>query len=274
VINFRDWPLEKAMEYHDPFEIVERLVKPERNNNNDKGAREFWWRFLRPRPELYATIAGLSRVLVAVRVSAHHCIAFAPAGIVYSDRLVVFALEQGAHLALLASTIHDSWAHRPGSTTHETRSTYFPERSFETFPFPPLIESLESIGERYNSYLRDVMAARREGLTATYNRFHSPKEVSQDIAHLRALHVEMDHAVAAAYGWSDLDLDHGFHESKQAIRYTISEAARREVLDRLLALNHERYAQEQATLGSALQPGRKRKKRERATDQAGFFEDR
>ena len=33
----------------------------------------------------------------------------------------------------------------------------------------------------------------------------------------------MDRAVAAAYGWSDLDLSHGFHETKQGVRYTISD---------------------------------------------------
>ena len=54
----------------------------------------------------------------------------------------------------------------------------------------------------------------------------------------------MDKAVAAAYGWSDLDLGHGFHETKQGTRFTISESARREVLARLLKLNHERYAEE------------------------------
>jgi hypothetical protein len=56
----------------------------------------------------------------------------------------------------------------------------------------------------------------------------------------------MDEAVAKAYGWDDLDLAHGFHETKQGVRYTISEAARREVLGRLLKLNHERYAEEVA----------------------------
>ena len=50
--------------------------------------------------------------------------------------------------------------------------------------------------------------------------------------------------VPAAYGWSDLNLDHGFHETKQGVRFTISEPARREVLQRLLKLNHERYAEE------------------------------
>ena len=60
----------------------------------------------------------------------------------------------------------------------------------------------------------------------------------------RELHVEMDNAVAAAYGWGDLDLGHGFHETPQGVRYTISEEARREVLARLLRLNHERYEEE------------------------------
>ena len=34
------------------------------------------------------------------------------------------------------------------------------------------------------------------------------------------------------------------HTTKQGERYTLSEPARRTVLDRLLALNHQRYAEE------------------------------
>lgn len=269
VINFHDWPLERAREYPDCFEIVERLVKPERDRNNRKARRERWWQFAERASDLYATIAGLDRVLVAVRVSAHHGIAFAPGRIVYADRLVVFALDKSSHFALLASTIHDAWVHRPGSTTHETRNTYFPDRGFETFAFSESIQLLESIGERYCSHRNDVMADRREGLTVTYNRFHSQHDVSHDVAALRALHVEMDHAVAAAYGWTDLELGHGFHETKQGIRYTISEAARRTVLDRLLALNHERYAAEQAA--PAARPKPKAKARKRAPERPGLF---
>ena len=90
------------------------------------------------------------------------------------------------------------------------------------------------------------MLANQEGLTKTYNRFHDPHEHSADILKLRELHKEMDEAVAHAYGWDDLALGHGFHETKQGMRYTISEAARREVLDRLLLLNHERHEEEVA----------------------------
>ena len=42
----------------------------------------------------------------------------------------------------------------------------------------------------------------------------------------------------------DLDLGPGFHATKQGVRFTVNERARREILDRLLLLNHERYREE------------------------------
>ena len=45
-------------------------------------------------------------------------------------------------------------------------------------------------------------------------------------------------------GWADLELGHDFHETKQGVRFTISEPARRQLLQRLLELNHERYSEE------------------------------
>ncbi len=113
------------------------------------------------------------------------------------------------------------------------------------------------------------MLANSTGLTDTYNRFHDPGETSADIQKLRDLHVEMDQAVAAAYGWTDLDLGHGFHETKQGVRLTISEPARREVLQRLLKLNHERYAEEvKQGLHNKKRKGTKSKGRGRKTKAA------
>jgi hypothetical protein len=134
---------------------------------------------------------------------------------------------------------------------------YAPSDCFETFPFPSSFDGLDAIGERYHEHRRQVMLARQEGLTKTYNRFHDPKETSDDIQTLRDLHVEMDRAVLDAYrqspgeahiweGFGPDDLEHGFHETKQGLRFTVSEHARRELLDRLLELNHKRYAEEVA----------------------------
>ena len=114
------------------------------------------------------------------------------------------------------------------------------------------------------------MMERNEGLTRTYRRFHTDSESSSDIQKLRDLHVEMDKAVAAAYGWSDLDLGHGFHETKQGIRFTISESARREVLARLLKLNHERYAEEVAQGLHEKRKGGKGRGKMKAANEADF----
>lgn len=245
VINFRDWPVERAMQYPGCFEIVERLVKPEREKNNRKVRRERWWQFAERASELYERIAGLQRVLVVSLVNNHLGFGVVPTAQVFAHRLAVIVSSSFTVFALFQSHVHYYWAWTYSSTMRRDIN-YSPSDCVETFPFPPRLDSMENIGQRYHNHRQQTMAVRREGLTATYNRFHSPNEVSRDMATLRALHVEMDNAVAAAYGWTHLDLGHGFHETKQGIRFTISEAARREVLDRLLALNHERYAQEQA----------------------------
>jgi hypothetical protein len=157
----------------------------------------------------------------------------------------VIADDRWSVFAVLSSSLHEVWA-RFYSSTLETRLKYIISDAFETFAFPEEIERLEDFGKNYGEYRSETMLVRQEGLTTTYNLFHNPDEHAADITRLRELRVELDRAVAAAYGWDDLDLAHGFHQTAQGVRFTTSEAARREVLDRLLRLNHERYAEEVA----------------------------
>ena len=89
------------------------------------------------------------------------------------------------------------------------------------------------------------MLARQAGLTATYNLVHDPACTDTDIVGLRALHRDIDQAVFDAYGWTDLDPVHDHVETRQGIRWTIDPLTRQEMLDRLLELNHRRYAEQQ-----------------------------
>jgi hypothetical protein len=281
VINFHDWALDAehddpkkpkgapyAADYPDCLAIVEDKVKPEREKNNNKQRREIWWRFTRPTTELYDAIAECDRVLVAVQTSKFLSISFQPTGIVYSHMTVVFALDDYASFSILNASWHTDWVVEYCSSL-ETRLRYIPTDGFETFPFPTSTPTLEEIGEKYYTHRQTIMQTRQEGLTKTYNRFHNPDETDSDIEHLRQLHIEMDYAVAAAYGWTDLlpsqragGLEHDFHETKQGLRFTISETVRREVLDRLLQLNHERYAEEVAAgLHDKKKKGKSRKKK-------------
>ena len=100
------------------------------------------------------------------------------------------------------------------------------------------------------------MQERNIGLTSLYNLFHDSGDRSEDVVRLRRLHVEIDGAAAAAFRWDDLDLSHGFQTTRQGVRYTIAESGRRVVLERLLALNHQRHAQEaQAPVGEKRSEG-------------------
>jgi len=125
---------------------------------------------------------------------------------------------------------------------------YTPSDVFETLPLPNLTAELRELGDRLDTYRRDVMLSRRSGLTKTYNLVHDPGCADLDIIELREIHRAIDAATVRAYGWDDLlgQLDHGFRPAGRETRYTIGPAAQREILDRLLELNHERYAEEVA----------------------------
>lgn len=238
-----DYPHTVAADFAAPLAIVEERVKEERLGKNDKTARKYWWRFLRPRPELYNAIEGMTEVLVCPRVSKYLSFCFCPTEVVMSEQVVVIASESFARFCLFQSALHEAWTSFYQSSL-ETRGRYTPSDCVDTFAFPVTEEDLVGVGKLYYMQRQQIMKDTRSGLTDTYNRLNDSDETAAAIQKLRDLHVKMDVAVAAAYGWSDLDLDHDFHDTKQGTRFTISEAARREILQRLLKLNHERYAEE------------------------------
>ena len=94
------------------------------------------------------------------------------------------------------------------------------------------------------------MLRRDLGLTKLYNLINRSSMITDasdpDVALMRAIHVELDEAVMDAYGWSEIKLVHGFHTYRQMERWTVSPAARVEILDRLLEENHRRAAEEEA----------------------------
>ncbi len=243
IIFFGGMSLQDAQAFPFCLGIVEKRVKPYRETVKRKAHRISWWQYGDRRPGLYSAISKLNRVLVVGLTSKHLAFEFVPTDYVYDQTTVVVASSSDGDFAVLSSSLHQHWALSFGANLGGT-PRYNPSRCFVPFPFPRYVSSLCRLGESVYSLRREIVQIRQEGLTKTYNRFHDRGEKSEDIVRLRALYVEMDQAVAAAYGWNDLELGHGFHETKQGVRYTISEPARRKVLDRLLALNHERYAEE------------------------------
>ena len=127
-----------------------------------------------------------------------------------------------------------------------TDTRYTPSDVFETFPQPPYSDAVTSAGKTLDTYRSSLMRERRLGLTDVYNLVHDP-DVRSDghIQRLRDLHVELDLVVRDAYGWSEMDLEHGFHRVRgQGVRFTFSPRMADEVLDLLLELNKRCYEAE------------------------------
>ncbi|SFQ49380.1 hypothetical protein SAMN04489713_1426 [Actinomadura madurae] len=247
VVNFRQWEERRASAYRGPYDHVRRLVKPQRALHGEKRAREGWWRFQRTRPELYDSIKELRRVIALALVSKTVMPVLVPNGQVFSHALCVFATDDTVMLALLSSSPHYWWTLSRASTL-ETRVRYTPSDVFETLALPEMTSEMRALGDRLDRFRRDLMLARQAGLTKTYNLVHDPTCLDTDIVELRQIHEMIDEAVCRAYGWDDLipQLDHGHHRVGRETRYTVGPAVQRELVDRLLELNHERYATEVA----------------------------
>ena len=296
VINFWDWPEERAREYELPFEWIEERVKPERQRrkaNGDYALRsplpQRWWQHGDKRPALYHAIGRghhfenhppgwsanqevLRRVIIVTRVSKTLAFSFVPSDWVYSDATVVFASDRGATLAALQSSIHAvfAWQH---SSRLKNDLRYSATDALEPFAFPtsPLSNSLEALGNELDLARRHAMINDNIGLTKLYGRVHSEAVSSKEAIRLRDIQREIDCALADAFGWGNLDLGHGFHEvpylpENDRVRFTISEPARLEVLRRLADLNRKYYRDEvdQGLHGGATGSGQSRGRRSHA----------
>ena len=274
IINFFDWPLSRdtapigyigpvASDFPACLGIVESRVKAGRAMAKRKAYVERWWQYAERCASLYNAVDKLDRVIFHAYTSKHICFSFAPGGIVYAGPHTVIASNHMEHFGIFQSSLHCEWAWEFCSTMRNSGIRFTPS-DVRKFPLPYGRTAAPSVfvaAQKYFDHRAKYMLNCQVGLTDTYNHLHDQSEKSAEIIEFRQLQVEIDKAVASAYGWQDLNLDHGFCETKQGIRYTISDTARREVLDRLLALNHQRHDKEETE--RTAQPAAKRVKRGR-----------
>ena len=236
IIDFgTDMAVEEAALYEAPFEYVKEKVKPARLNNKRRLYAEKWWLHMESRPGMRNALQGLSRYIGTSQISRHRIFSYIDGDVIPDHAIIVFARDDDYTFGILHSRIHEKWALRMG-TQLETRPRYTSTTCFETFPFPrPTEEQREAIAEAARElnrlregWLNPVDAEgepvvfgvdlRRRTLTNLYNEYERH-------TWLVNVHERLDAAVAAAYGW-DADLSD------------------EQVLERLLALNLERYEEQ------------------------------
>ena len=229
IINLGERDLEQCeKKWPTLVSLLSLKVKPERDkpssNADAKRRKEKWWQFERPRPELFASIKDLKKVIAVSQVGKHKGFVFLPSNYVFDQRLVVFPSESYICFALLQSTTHLEWSLCFGGTL-EDRPVYTPSRCFDSFPLPAEQERLFDVnivepssaekdiriaGKRYYEFRCQLMDLYSEGLTKIFNRVNDPRDASQEINTLRTLQDQLDQKLHRLYEWTSLVVKSGF----------------------------------------------------------------
>ncbi len=240
------------------YQWVHERVKPERDASAGRTAdasqyAAFWWLFGKPRPELRKALAGLDRYIATIETARRRYFVFLPERVLPDNMLIAFASSDAFHLGVLSSRIHVTWALAAGSRLgigNDPR--YTKTRCFDPFPFPDAQlaqkNSIRLVGEQLDLHrkrqqalypsltLTDIYAVLEklragEALTEKEKVVHEQGLVSV----LKQIHDDLDAAVFAAYGWPATLTDE-------------------EILERVVALNAERAAEERRGLVRWLRP--------------------
>lgn len=273
--------------------LVER-VKPDRDQNSDRDLREKWWLHRRNNEDLRRATAGLSRYIATIQTAKHRFFVFLEAEILPDDKLIAIGSDEPALLGVLSSSAHITWALAAGATL-EDRPVYNKSTCFDCFPFPlPTSAQQTRIGnlaEQLDAHRKHQRAAHPDlTLTGMYNVLEKLRNgevlsAKERVIHenglvsvLRQLHDEIDAAVLEAYGWSDLlpllRVPHGNDPATPEMsRDEAKRAFDEAILERLVALNAERAAEEARGLVRWLRPEFQNPSAAAAPDQAEIETD-
>jgi hypothetical protein len=233
------------------FQWVSERVRPEREQNNRPTYRENWWTFGEPRSQFRPVLRGLARFIATVETSKHRVFVFLPASTIPDNKLIVIGSDDASMLGCLSSRVHICWALATGATL-EDRPVYVKTTCFDPFPFPACTEDqkqrIRALGEALDAHRKRQQALHPTlTITGMYNvleklRSGEPltekeREIHEQglVSVLKQIHDDLDAAVFEAYGWPA----------------TLNDE---EILERLVALNHERAEEENRGLVRWLRP--------------------
>lgn len=266
---------ELRLRFPEAYQYLLTRVKPERDHNRNRIFREQWWIIGHPRPQFRMAVVGLSRYVVTVETQKHRFFGFVDAAIVPDSTLVTFAADDAYVLGVLSSRLHVAWALAAGGRLGVGNDPrYNKTRCFETFPFPDATEAqkarIRDLAEQIDAHRKRQQAA-FPGLTLTgiYNVLEKlrtgetlttkEKTIHEHglISVLKELHDQLDAAVFEGYGWSDLAprlVGRPGATMPLPDKPADLADAEEELLQRLVALNSQRAAEESRGLVRWLRP--------------------
>lgn len=249
------------------YQYLLEYVKPERGLNRESRTSKKWWLFRRSGADLREAKAGLQAVIATTRTAKHRVFQTISTDVITESKVVAIALESNLQQGVLSSRIHCLFSFVSGGFLGVGNdSTYNHLDCFARFPFPEPPEqqktTIGDLAEKIDQHRKQQQAQYpKQTLTNIYNVLEKlrkeevlnkkEQEVNQQglVSILRELHDELDRQVFAAYGWQDLaEVLVGKPGATTPLPDKSDEQAQaeEELLSRLVALNHERAAEEKA----------------------------
>jgi len=250
--------------------LIER-VKPQRDQERRESRRRNWWLYGESVPKFRRAVVGLSRYIGTTETAKHRSFVFIDGDVFPDQKVRVVVTDDARVLGVLSSGVHVDWAKATGGTL-EDRPVYNNTTCFEPFPFPSddtgltpvLADHIRTLAEQIDAHRKARQAAHEDvTLTGLYNvlaklRAEQPLSTKERLIHehglvavLRSLHDDLDAAVLQAYGWADLQPALADHRPATA---EARAAAVETLLERLVALNAKRAAEEAAGTVRWLRP--------------------
>ena len=200
IIDFGSMPLEQAGRFPRALQILRETVKHEREVSKNRAVERRWWLFGRRVEGLRQAVSGLGRFAAAPSTSKRFSVTWVDSTVVPMNTVCVFAFDDDFTMGLLLSRIHGAWAWSQ-SSTFETRLRYTSASVFETLAWPSSVreEQRDRVAEASQRLLArrsEICLAENIGLTRLYNAVDDGAWTD-----LKALHRELDVAVADCYGW-------------------------------------------------------------------------
>ncbi|MFM6254892.1 MAG: type IIL restriction-modification enzyme MmeI, partial [Dolichospermum sp.] len=204
IIDFNDMSLEDASDYQLPFEHIKTYVKYERDSNRDEKAKNYWWKFLRPRPEMRKAIEFLPFYFAVPCHSKWFIFSRVNKDWLPNNSITVLALDDFYILGILTSNIHRVWV-KAQSSTLKGDTRYTNTTCFETFPFPQtvdikLVQQIRTKTEELHEYRSQQMETKQWGITTLYNKFFT-----EPSSQLYKLHQQLDKLVMSVYQFNPED---------------------------------------------------------------------
>jgi restriction-modification enzyme MmeI-like protein len=243
VIDVREFETEDSLRKAFPkvYQHLKQSVFPERSTNSDPRLRNYWWRFRRSNETYFNAVDHLPRFIATVETTKHRVFIFVDKSELIEHGVIGFGLDDPYVLGILSSAPHVRWTLANGGTL-EDRPRYNKDVCFDTFAFPSPSELLKAqiagVAEELDAFRKQRQKEHPElTLTQMYNvleKLRASAALDEDdeaikekglILILRELHDKLDRLVFEAYGWPQ----------------TLSDE---EILEKLVALNHERAAEE------------------------------